>query len=349
MTSPLFPTHNSLQPSRPSLLAGLIFVILLAVISISLAHLSWFSQAGISPLTIGIVIGMLMGNLATAGQLVHLEAGVEFAKSRILKTGIILLGFHFTFSEIIGLGWRGVLIDILIMTGVLALAYVTGRKLLKLDRHTSLLIGAGSAICGAAAILATAPVIKAKADSVIIAVATVVIFGTTSMFVYPFIGAYLGLSDHVFGIYAGSTIHEVAQVVAAASAVSPDAAQVAVLEKMIRVMLLAPFLIVLAMLPARSASAHATSSLRVTLAQMPWFAILFVLVIGFNSLVKLNTVFTHFLLSLDDLLLTMAMVALGLKTHLKVVRQAGIKPLILGLVLFVFLVGGGAVINQLLF
>ena len=137
--------------------------------------------------------------------------------------------------------------------------------------------------------------------------------------------------------------------VAAPSAVSPEAAQVAVLEKMVRVMLLVPFLIVLAMLPAKSAGAYAASSLRLTLAQMPWFAILFVLVIGFNSLVQLSTVFTQFLLSLDNLLLTMAMVALGLKTHLKVVRQAGIKPLLLGLVLFIFLVCGGAVINRLLF
>lgn len=117
-----------------------------------------------------------------------------------------------------------------------------------LDKHTSWLIGAGSSICGAAAVLATEPVVKAEASKVTVAVATVVIFGTVAIFLYPAIYPLMSqwFSPETFGIYIGSTVHEVAQVVAAGHAISPDAENAAVISKMLRVMMLAPFLILLA-------------------------------------------------------------------------------------------------------
>lgn len=338
-------SSNARATFLQSHLAGLTVVLLLACGATGLTNLNMMVQNNISPLTLGILAGMLAGNLTNKSGHHRIDIGVEFAKSRLLKAGIVLFGCHFTFSEVTGLGWTGLLIDLAVMAGVLILTFVVGRLLLRLDAQTSLLIGAGSAICGAAAILATASVIKAKADNVVVAVATVVIFGTISMFVYPFIGTTLALTDYAYGIYAGSTIHEVAQVVAAASVVSPDAAQVAVLEKMIRVMLLAPFLILLALLPSH---AQAAESHRLAVTHLPWFAIVFLLVIGINTVFQPGVMITAPLLALDNLLLTMAMVALGLKTRISIIRQAGIKPLLLGAVLFVFLVGGGALINQLL-
>lgn len=117
-----------------------------------------------------------------------------------------------------------------------------------LDRHTSRLIGAGSSICGAAAVLATEPVVKAEASKVTVAVATVVIFGTIAIFLYPAMYPLLAhwFSPETYGIYIGSTMHEVAQVVAAGHAINPDAENAAVIAKMLRVMMLAPFLILLA-------------------------------------------------------------------------------------------------------
>lgn len=111
-----------------------------------------------------------------------------------------------------------------------------------LDKHTSWLIGAGSSICGAAAVLATEPVVKAEASKVTVAVATVVIFGTVAIFLYPAIYPLMSqwFSPETFGIYIGSTVHEVAQVVAAGHAISPDAENAAVISKMLRVMMLAP-------------------------------------------------------------------------------------------------------------
>src|SRR5207248_5358443 len=102
---------------------------------------------------------------------------------------------------------------------------------LKLDRETSMLIGTGSAICGAAAVLAAEPVLRAQPHRVSVAVATVVVFGTLGMFIYPLCYPYLGLSQQTYGVFTGSTIHEVAQVVAAGRAVSDTAAAAAVIEK----------------------------------------------------------------------------------------------------------------------
>src|SRR5690606_11555450 len=143
-----------------------------------------------------------------------------------------------------------------------------GTRVFRLDRETAMLIGAGSAICGAAAVMATEPVVRAQAHKVSVAVATVVVFGTAGMLLYPWLYPYLGLGEHAFGVYAGSTIHEVAQVVVAGGAVGEVAGSAAVIEKMLRVMLLAPFLLLLSSRLSRDAGAGGDRAGIV----VPWFA-----------------------------------------------------------------------------
>src|SRR5690606_4928314 len=120
-----------------------------------------------------------------------------------------------------------------------------GSRAWRLDRQTAMRIGGGSAFGGAAAVMGAEPVIRGQAHKVTVAVATVVVFGTLAMFIYPLLYPLAGMSEQAFGVYAGSTIHEVAQVVAAGSAVGEAAASTAVIEKMMRVMMLAPFLVLL--------------------------------------------------------------------------------------------------------
>lgn len=333
---------------KHSLIPGIGVVLLLAVASMLMSQLDTFSAIGVSPLTIGIVLGIVVVNVIGRRYDNLVDSGVDFAKSRLLKLGVILFGLHFTYGEVLSLGWRGLGIDLSIIVSVLILSLLVGRYILKLDYQTSLLVGAGSAICGAAAILATAPVIKAKSETVVIAVSTVVIFGTASMFLYPAIWPYVDVSATHFGVYIGSTIHEVAQVVAAGSAIGAESAQNAVLEKMLRVILLAPFLVILALFPNKQdADKEESGSSGISLQHMPWFALYFLIVIGANSLIDLPDIVVNVLMELDTLCLTMAMVALGLKTHVSVVTHAGYKPLLLGVVLFLFLIVGGGGINAL--
>lgn len=328
---------------RPGFWPGLILVLAIALAGIGLSNLPWAKTTGLSALTLAIVLGIALGNTAFPAVAPRTGTGVDYAKGMLLRAGIVLYGFRVTFQDVMGVGLAGVVIDVIVVAGVFCAATWIGTRVLKLDRDTSMLIGAGSAICGAAAVLAAEPVIRAPAHKVSVAVATVVVFGTLGMFLYPWMYPYLGLDAHAYGVYAGSTIHEVAQVVVAGRAVSEQAGAAAVIEKMLRVMLLAPLLLVLGAWLRRGRKGAARDATPLTI---PWFAILFVVVAGFNSLHLLSKPVVDALLMLDTLLLAMAMAALGLRTHWGSIKQAGAKPLLLAWILWVLLIGGGYLLNR---
>lgn len=335
------PTHrHSLWHFLPGLaLAGAI-----TALALWLGNIPSVAGLGLGALTLAILCGMVIGNTLYPKIWQHCDGGVLFAKQHLLRLGIILYGFRLTFSQIADVGVSGVIIDVLTLSSTFALACWLGQKVFGLDKQTSWLIGAGSSICGAAAILATEPVVKAEASKVTVAVATVVIFGTLAIFLYPALYPLLStfFSPEAYGVYMGSTMHEVAQVVAAGHAVSPDAENAAVIAKMLRVMMLAPFLILLAMRVKRLAPVDDTQRSKITI---PWFAVMFIVVAGFNSFSLLPAALVQALITLDTVLLAMAMAALGLTTHVSALKSAGVKPLLMALVLFVWLIVGGGLIN----
>lgn len=336
-------------------LPGLGLAVAIAVAAFVLGKVGWFLANGISVLTLSIVLGMIVGNTLYPRIAASSAAGVTFSKQYLLRAGIILYGFRLTFQDIGRIGVAGVLIDAIVLSSTFVLAVVIGTRVFGLDRKTAMLIGAGSSICGAAAVMAAEPVVRGRAEQVTVAVATVVVFGTLAIFLYPALFhlnariMLLPVSATAYGLYAGSTIHEVAQVVAAGNAISDAAANTAVIVKMTRVMMLAPFLIVLAAYLARRSDADgATSSSggqKSRPAPVPWFAVIFVAVAGFNSLALLPAGVVAGIIDADTMLLATAMAALGLSTHLSAIRMAGVKPLALAATLFIWLVVGGAAIN----
>ena len=348
------------------LVPGLGLSAALAAVAIWLGTSGWLQAHGMSALTVAIVLGIVLGNTLYPSIAASSGAGVCFSKQTLLRAGVILYGLRLTLHDIGQVGFSGVLIDALLLSSTFGLALILGTRLFGMDRPTALLIGAGNAICGAAAVMATEPLLRAKAENVTVAISTVVVFGTVAIFLYP---ALYQLNEHwhllpagsrAFGIYAGSTIHEVAQVFAAGRSISVETANTAVITKMVRVMMLAPFLIVLSAWLARksatadgahsSAGEHAGASesgaapRRLTI---PWFAFAFIGMVVFNSLALLPHAVVGTAIDVDTFLLAMAMGALGLTTHLSAIRRAGIKPLLLGGILFVWLVCGGALINSL--
>lgn len=343
-----------------ALLPGLAVTGLLAFASIEMAHFSWARDNGISALTLAIVLGMLVGNSAYPAIGGVAGVGVNFSKANLLRLGIILYGLRLTFQDIANVGWAGVLIDAAVISSTFGLAWVLGTRVFGLDQKTVILIGAGSSICGAAAVMAAEPVAHGRAEHVTVAVATVVVFGTLAMFLYPVLHHLndqyhlINLSSGAYGLFAGSTIHEVAQVVVAARAISEQAANTAVIAKMVRVMMLAPFLVILsAWLARRSVTHHAIQGAPATSAEksqsnivIPWFALGFIAVAGIHSLPLLGAAAVSRLVDLDTVLLAMAMAGLGLTTHFSVIRKAGLKPIALATVLFVWLVCGGLAINM---
>jgi uncharacterized integral membrane protein (TIGR00698 family) len=349
-------------------LPGIALAAFLAILAIESARIGWLQRNGISALTLAIVFGMIVGNSVYPRVAPASAAGVTFAKQKLLRLGIIAYGLRLTFQDIAHVGMSGVLIDALVLSSTFGLSWWAGTRLFGLDRQTAMLIGAGSSICGAAAVMAAEPVVRGRAEQVTVAVSTVVVFGTLAIFLYP---ALYHLNEHfsafsvsptAYGMFAGSTIHEVAQVVAAGRAVGDAAANTAVIAKMVRVMMLAPFLVMLSACLARNDSARADlsrgGSPRIDLSRIdlsrsegapritvPWFALGFVAVAGLNSTGVLPHAMVATAIELDTVVLAMAMAALGLTTQICAIRTAGIKPLALAALLFAWLMLGGGAIN----
>ena len=325
---------------------GLFLAGAIAVAGLIAAEAPLAQHYGLSALTLAIVFGMVAGNTFFPRIAAQTSGGVDFSKSTLLRAGIILFGLRITFQEIAAVGWAGVLIDALIVILTFVIAVQLGTRAFGLDLQTSMLIGAGSALCGAAAVMATEPVVRGQAYKVSVAVATVVVFGTVGMFTYPLLYSFLGLSEHAYGLFTGSTVHEVAQVVAAGRSISEAAADTAVIEKMLRIMMLAPFLLVLSGWQRESSSTVTVGGRAVRAPiTIPWFAILFVVASAVNSLHVLPRGVVSALIGTGTMLLATAMAALGLRTHIGAIRQAGLRPLLLAAALFVFLVLGGYAIN----
>lgn len=330
--------------SFPKLLPGLGLIALIAAASILAAQRGELSALGASPLTLAIVAGVLLGNLRPRLARGIWQPGTRFAQKTLLRAGVALYGFNLDLQQIAEAGRSGLLIDAVMLVSTLAVGYFVGTRWLRMDRESALLISAGSAICGAAAIVATGSVLRmSESDGVrkaATAVATVVLFGTAAMLLYPLLFAWLGESRSLFGVFIGSTVHEVAQVVAIGNAIGGEAAHNAVIVKMIRVLLLVPFLLGLSFWIA-----HRRGDAQEGGVSVPWFALAFVLFAGVNSAFAVPEGLLLALRQSGILCLTFAMAAFGMETTFGLLRQAGIKPLLLGALLFAYLVAIGGWVN----
>ena len=238
-------------------------------------------------------------------------------------------------------GIPAIVIDAIVVGVTIGLGIIIG-KLLKMDRSIALLTSCGSAICGAAAVMGVDGAIRPKPYKTAVAVATVVIFGTLSMFLYPILYrcGIFNLSPDEMGIFTGSTIHEVAHVVGAGNAMGAAVSNTAIIVKMIRVMMLVPVLLVVAFFVVRGVRSRGGGAQKSTIT-IPWFALLFLVVIGFNSLSLLPSNAVSLINTFDTFLLTMAMTALGAETSIDKFKKAGFKPFVLAAVLYGWLIVGG--------
>lgn len=322
--------------------AGAALCVSAALLAAAVAGLPWNHKLQLSALTLAIVAGMAVGNTMPAAALKWLHPGLRFCQQTLLRLGIILYGLRLTVHDLANLGPRALVLDLTVIGSVLIAGYSIGTRVLGLDRDTALLVSAGSGICGAAAVLATDRVIESESHKVSVAVATVVVFGTIAMFLYPVLYPMSGFTDRQFGIYTGATVHEVAQALAAGRAVSQAASDTAVITKMLRVLLLAPVLLIVSRF-RRGTSAGASRQIK-----YPWFVFWFGAVIVAQSFIKLPGATRTHLIDLDTVLLSSAMFALGIATRWHQLKAAGTRPLLLASIIFAGLVTGGWIMTRLL-
>jgi uncharacterized integral membrane protein (TIGR00698 family) len=327
-------TISESRPARPFALATILAILPGLALTASIAAVAFALRlipgvAFLSPLILAIVLGTTIRNVV--GAPASANAGIVFSLRRVLRFAIILLGLQLTAAQVAAVGATGVAIIVTTLIATFVFTKWFG-GLIGVDARLAELIAAGTSICGASAVIATNTVTDAPDEDVAYAVACVTVFGSVAMFLYPTLPGVLHLSQHGFGLWAGSSIHEIAQVVAAAYQDGTQAGEFATIAKLSRVMMLAPLVIALGLI-ARGGADTAVGGKRVSL---PWFVFGFIGLVVLNSVVTVPPPVKAQLMAATTFLLSMALAAMGLETDIAKLRMKGLRPFLLGFAAFLF-------------
>lgn len=284
----------------------------------------------LSPLILAILLGMAFHNLI--GTPAAAKPGVGFCLRRVLRAGIVLLGLQLTLAQVAAVGGLGVAVIVATVLATFAFTTWLGR-VMGVDAKLTQLIAAGTSICGASAVIATNTVTRGRDEDVAYAVACVTVFGSLSMGLLPLADGWLSLGPNDFGLWAGASIHEVAQVVAAAFQQGPEAGRFGTIAKLTRVMMLAPMVLALGYAASRRAKGGAGAG-----APIPWFVLGFVAMVGIASTGWLPAPVTGPTVWITQFLLAVALAAMGLETDLRKLAAAGLRPALLGAAAWIFIV-----------
>jgi uncharacterized integral membrane protein (TIGR00698 family) len=286
-----------------------------------------------SPMILAIVIGLVFHNLV--GTPAAARSGIAVALRRILRLAVALLGLQLTAQQLAAVGGTGLAIIIATLVATFLATKAVGR-LLEVDGRLAELIAAGTSVCGASAVIATNAVSRGTEEDIAYAVACVTLFGTLSMFLYPPLASLLGLNMQAYGLWAGASIHEIAQVVAAAFQHGTEAGQFGTVAKLGRVLLLAPLVLVLGLAAGRRRKESDGMGTGAS-APAPWFVAGFVGLVAVNSFGLVPEDAKAVTTPATTFLLTIALAALGLVTDLRKLMAKGIRPFLLGAFSWLFI------------
>lgn len=300
-------------------------ILLAAIIAVP----SWLIGKAV-PIIGSPVIGMLFGMIiAFWKRPAILDDGIKYTSKKLLQYAIILLGFEMNLFNVFRVGKQTLLLMIFTLSAAFITAYLFG-KLLKLDSNTKTLIGIGSAICGGSAIAATAPVIKAKDDEIARSISTIFLFNVIAAFLFPFLGHLLGMTDHTFGLWAGTAVNDTSSVVAAGYAFSDTAGNLAVIVKLTRTLMIVPITLVLAFITSKKSTDKSSSYSFIKI--FPWFVLGFIVASVIRTFMPVSTVIMHFFSQSGKFIIVMAMASIGLNTNIIKLIKNGLKPIFLGFI-----------------
>jgi uncharacterized integral membrane protein (TIGR00698 family) len=293
-------------------------------------------STAVSPLVISVAIGVLLTNLGLIGP--RMRSGLTFAAKRLLRIGVVLLGTQLAARNVIDLGGPGLIVVLVVVTGTFFGTQWLGRRL-GLSAPLSLLVATGFSICGASAVAAMEPLSGADEEDVTYAIAMVTLCGSLAIAILPLVNRlWLRLDDATFGSWVGASVHDVAQTVAAASAVSDKAREAAVIVKLTRVVLLAPLVAGVSMWRRRTVGTpDGTVDAGSRPPILPLFVVGFLAAIALRSTGWLPKPTIKTLKSVEQILLAMALVGLGTGVQWAKLRKVGGRPLILALASWTFI------------
>lgn len=305
-----------------TIIRGILLTIVIAILSKMLAVYPYLSIMG--TMVLAILIGIAWRSIFEVPK--SLNPGIDFTAKKILRYGIILMGARLDFSKILESGYRVILLDILVITFAVTVIYTLG-KLFKVPEKLALLVGIGSGVCGAAAIAAIAPIIDADEDETTISIAIIAILGTIFTILYTLLFSIFHITPYIYGIFSGSTLHELGHVIAAATKGGNTSLDIAIIVKLGRVALLVPVAIVINIIFRNNIHKN-TNIKKIT---VPWFIIGFLAFSLINTFNILPKVTINIIIQISIFLLTMAMAALGLNVHINSIKTIGLKILAIGI------------------
>ncbi len=311
-----------------TMLPGIMFTAILATIAWTFGK----AMPIIGAPVLGILFGLIM---ALWGRPSTFEQGIKFSSSQLLKYSIILLGFGMNLFNVLEIGSQTLLLMLFTLTTTFLTAFIMG-KVLKIDTNTNILIGIGTAICGGSAIAATAPIINADEEEVARSISVIFLFNVLAVFVFPFVGHLLHMTNYSFGLWAGTAVNDTSSVVAVGYTYSDIAGDFAVIVKLTRTLMIVPISLCLALYMLKKEKKESESNYSFTKI-FPWFVLGFILASIVNTFISLPAELRSLLTQAGKFLTVMAMTAIGLNTNVVRLLRNGLKPILLGLSCWVIL------------
>jgi len=279
--------------------------------------------SAIPAVVIGVVVALLR---KPAGRVVP---GIGYSGKFVLQCAVVLLGSQLSLLSIVQVGAESLPVMLSSLAMCLIAAWLLGRAL-RVEREIRTLIGVGTGICGASAIAAVSPIVKAKSSTISYAISTVFLFNVIAVLVFPSIGHALGMTPHAFGLFAGTAVNDTSSVVAAASVFSASTLGFAVVVKLVRTLMIIPISIALALVEARREGHGERLGAARILRLIPWFLVGFVAVACVRSTGVLPEGLVSALTHVSVFLVATALAGIGLSTDVRAIRTAGLRPLLLG-------------------
>ena len=318
-------------------LAGLMLTLAISAAAIRLSNVEYVQKhLHFGALLLVILLGILWRNILPPPQ--WAMPGIVIAQKPVLRLGVALLGFKLSIDSLISVGGPSLVIVVVGVMAALAFGWWFG-KAMGLHEKLTILMAVGGAICGASAIVAAESVVKAEKEDVVAPIGVITLFGTLGILIYPILGRALGMKEFLYGVWTGSSLHETAQVVAAAGAMGKDAVAYATIVKLARIAMLAPVVfIIAAWMRKKGEDAQAK------IAIVPWFLVFFVLFALVNSWKTFHLsqplLPDHVVSWINDTnmwVLCIGMAGVGLQTGFRDLKNAGFMPLLVGFAQWILL------------